>query len=98
MQTNITKQNETEITIEVSINASDFVKERIPALKTLGKNVELKGFRRGHVPDDVLATHIGEGQLLQEMANRAINAALPNIIDEHKLRPTLLPGSGARLR
>lgn len=59
--------------------------ERNAAIVSLGKNVELDGFRKGHVPTPVLEKHIGEMTILSEMAERAIAHAYPHIIEEHKI-------------
>ncbi|NCN11977.1 hypothetical protein GW937_01490 [Candidatus Kaiserbacteria bacterium] len=59
--------------------------ERNAAMVALGKNVELPGFRKGHIPTPVLEKHLGEMTILAEMAERAIAHAYPHIIDEHKL-------------
>lgn len=59
--------------------------ERNAALVSLGKNIELDGFRKGHVPTPVLEKHLGEMTILSEMAERAIAHAYPHIIEEHKI-------------
>jgi trigger factor len=59
--------------------------ERKAALVALGKNVELDGFRKGHVPTPVLEKHLGESNILAEMAERAISHAYPHIITEHNI-------------
>lgn len=59
--------------------------ERKAALVALGKNVELDGFRKGHVPAPVLEKHLGEMAILAEMAERAIAHAYAHIIDAHKI-------------
>lgn len=59
--------------------------ERKAAMVSLGKNVEIDGFRKGHVPAPVLEKHLGEMNILAEMAERAIAHAYPHIVEEHKL-------------
>ena len=59
--------------------------EKKAALVALGKNIEIDGFRKGHVPTPVLEKHLGEMAILAEMAERAIAHAYPHIVDEHKL-------------
>lgn len=60
--------------------------ERKNALIALGKNVELDGFRKGHVPNTILEKHLGEMNILAEMAERAIAHAYPHIIQEHDIQ------------
>lgn len=59
--------------------------ERTAAIVALGKNVEIDGFRKGHVPQAVLEKHLGEMTVLAEMAERAISHAYPHILEEHKI-------------
>lgn len=58
---------------------------RAQAIKDLGKDVELKGFRKGHVPEKTLIQHIGELTILNEMAERALANVYPKILEEHKV-------------
>ncbi len=60
----------------------ELASERNAALVTLGKNVELDGFRKGHVPSAVLEKHVGEMNILTEMAERAIAHSYPHILEE----------------
>jgi trigger factor len=59
--------------------------ERNAALVTLGKEVEIPGFRKGNIPTPILEKHLGEMNILAEMAERAISHAYPHIVEEHKL-------------
>ncbi|MEY3784460.1 MAG: hypothetical protein RLZZ230_782 [Candidatus Parcubacteria bacterium] len=60
--------------------------ERKAALVAMGKNVELDGFRKGHVPNPILEKHLGEMNILAEMAERAIAHVYPHIISEHDIQ------------
>lgn len=59
--------------------------ERAAALVALGKNVELDGFRKGNVPAKVLEKHLGEMNILAEMAERAISHAYMHILEAHEI-------------
>lgn len=64
---------------------AELASERNEALVTLGKDLELDGFRKGNIPTPVLEKHLGEMAILAEMAERAIAHAYPHIIEEHKI-------------
>jgi FKBP-type peptidyl-prolyl cis-trans isomerase (trigger factor) len=51
---------------------------REKAVKHLGKDVKLDGFRQGHIPTDVLEKHLGEMQIVTEMADRLQQKAAQN--------------------
>jgi trigger factor len=47
--------------------------------------VQLDGFRKGHVPTPVLEKHIGQMNILSEMAERAIAHSYPHIIQAFEI-------------
>jgi len=81
----VTKNPKSTVTITGEIPFAILETERSHALKDLGKAIELKGFRRGHVPEAMLAKHVGEMVLLQEMAERTLRHFYGHILEEHKL-------------
>lgn len=74
-----------EIDISGEIPTDEFSGYRAEVIKELGAEVEIAGFRPGHVPDNVLIKHLGEERILQAMAREAIASAYPIIIEENKL-------------
>ncbi|MBU0722677.1 hypothetical protein KKH46_00455 [Patescibacteria group bacterium] len=83
----IKKLEHSEIEITGEIPAELFDKNRIQAFKNLSKNVELPGFRKGHIPENILTTHLSEKVILEEMAEITIGAEYRNIITENSLEP-----------
>ncbi|MBP6881304.1 MAG: hypothetical protein KBC35_01645 [Candidatus Pacebacteria bacterium] len=63
----------------------ELASERNAALVALGKDVEIPGFRKGNIPTPILEKHLGEMNILAEMAERAISHAYPHIVEEHQL-------------
>ena len=81
----VTKLPKSEIEIEGEIDAEAFEAYYGKALKKLGENVELPGFRKGKVPENVLLSHIPEARVLEEMAELALGEEYPKIVEENKL-------------
>jgi FKBP-type peptidyl-prolyl cis-trans isomerase (trigger factor) len=81
----IKKLPNSRIEIKTSVHSAEFDKTRSEALRHIGAEVELPGFRKGHVPEKVLLARVGEGALLEEMAEIAISKAYPQIIVAEKL-------------
>lgn len=79
------KISNTEVEVTGEISSEEFEKYREAAISKLGKNVEIKGFRKGKVPADILEKQIGEMTILEEMAQNAIAAAYPKIIADNKI-------------
>lgn len=74
-----------EVVISGEIPYEELLKERSAAIKALGKNIELDGFRKGHVPEAMLVAKIGEMVILSEMAERALAHFYPHIVEAHEL-------------
>lgn len=74
---------DSQIKISGELPYVELESERKAALVTLGKEIELDGFRKGHIPTPILEKHLGEMRILGEMAERAIAHAYPHIIEEH---------------
>ena len=69
----VEKLDGSQVKITGELPYAELESERNAALVALGKNVEIDGFRKGHVPTKVLEKHLGEMAILAEMAERAIS-------------------------
>ena len=58
---------------------------RAEALRKLGQEVKLPGFRPGHIPDDVLTRELGEEMVLRRMAELTFGEHYPTILIENKI-------------
>lgn len=76
---------DSQVKISGELPYAEVESERSAAIVALGKDVELDGFRKGHVPTPVLEKHLGEMRILAEMAERAIAHAYPHILDAHEI-------------
>jgi len=77
------EKSEVEITGEISPEALE--KYRAAALKKVSANIEIAGFRKGHVPEDMLIKKVGETVLLEEMAQKTLEEFYPKIVEENKI-------------
>ncbi|NOY35503.1 MAG: hypothetical protein GXP44_01105 [bacterium] len=85
MEIEIKKMPGCEVEITGEISAGDFEANREPALEKLSEGVKIDGFRPGKVPAKVLAEKIGEGAVLEEMAELSLKKIYPEIIKENKI-------------
>jgi len=81
----IEKLPDSKVKISGELPYIEVESERKAAVVALSKNMEIAGFRKGHIPEAVLIKHIGEMALLAEMAERAIAHSYPHILEEHKI-------------
>lgn len=74
-----------EIEIKGEIHTEAFESHRDHVLKELAAEMEIDGFRKGHVPLHIAEQKIPEMVILEEMAQHAINEAYPKMLDEEKI-------------
>jgi FKBP-type peptidyl-prolyl cis-trans isomerase (trigger factor) len=82
---NIKDLGGSEIELAWEIPTEEFMKYESEALKNLGQDVKIDGFRPGHIPNEILIKHLGEERILYEMASIAISNSYPKIITEQKI-------------
>lgn len=85
MRVSINKLPKSEIEIEGELESEVFESYFKKALKNIGENVKLDGFRKGKIPESVLLSKIPESQILEEMAELALTEHYPKIVEENKI-------------
>ncbi|HXK35387.1 MAG TPA: trigger factor [Candidatus Paceibacterota bacterium] len=73
----------TELEGELEIAA--FEKYRPQALSEFAANIEVPGFRKGHVPNDLLEKNISAVKVLEKMAILALAELYPKLLAENKI-------------
>lgn len=73
------------VDIIAELVAKDFATFRGKAVAAVSEKVEVKGFRKGNIPEDVLVKHAGEAVILEEMAQLAITTLYPELIKKHNI-------------
>ncbi len=81
----IKELKDSEIEVTGTIPIEDFESHRAKAAKKLSANIEIQGFRKGHVPDKILMQKIGEDVILEEMADLALREEYPKIMIKNKI-------------
>jgi len=94
MKINIKKLPKSEVEIEGEIETDIFESYFEKAVKKLGENIEIDGFRKGKVPEQVLLSKIPESKILEEMAEMALSEYYPKIIEEQKIMAISRPEIG----
>ncbi len=81
----VTENDNATVTISGEVPFAELEKERAAALKKLGQNIEIDGFRKGNIPEAVLVERLGEMAILSEMAERALAKAYPEMLAAHEI-------------
>lgn len=81
----MSKEEGSQVKIEGEIPFEELQKYREKAMKHIGKDMEIAGFRKGNVPEKMIIAQVGEMAVLSEMAERALSVAYAETIKEHKI-------------
>jgi trigger factor len=85
MKITINKLPKSEVEIEGELEGDVFETYYAKALKKIGENFEVDGFRKGKVPENILLSKIPEIRILEEMAEMALSEHYPKIIEDEKI-------------
>ena len=85
MQIKVTRLPGSVVEIEGELEAELFESYFAKALKKIGEKVELPGFRKGKVPENILLSKVSEIRILEEMAEMALSEHYPKIIEDQKI-------------
>jgi len=82
---------ESEILLTVSLEDSEVKTYLDKASKELSKQVSIKGFRKGHVPADVLEQHYGKDILTDFMYDQNLSEIYQKALIDQKIHPLSSP-------
>ncbi len=85
MKITVKKLPKSEVEIEGELEADKFESYFAQALKKVGENLELDGFRKGKIPESVLLSKVPEISILEEMAQLALGEHYPKILEDEKI-------------
>lgn len=85
------KTSGSKVEFSLEIPESDIKVAHKAALDSFRKNVSVKGFRKGHAPDEVVIQSIGLERISYEAMNRAIDESYRKFIEENKISPVNHP-------
>ena len=85
MKTTIKKLEKSEVEITGTIEASEFAKYEDKALLHIGERLELPGFRKGKAPTDMIKGNVAEIEILEEMAELALQENYVKVLEENKI-------------
>lgn len=86
MNTTVKHLSDTRVLVSITLGASELAAAEQVAIKKLSKTVKVPGFRKGHVPLEVVAKHIDPNTLGQETLENALSRAVAESFIENKLQ------------
>lgn len=85
VKTTINKLEKSEVEIIGVLEVTEFEKYEEKALQRIGERVELQGFRKGKAPVAIIKENVQEMELLEEMAEHALQDNYIKILEENKI-------------
>lgn len=85
MKTIIKKLEKSEVEIIGTVESSKFIKYEDKALARIGERTEIQGFRKGKAPVTKIKENVPEMELLEEMAELALQDNYVKILEENKI-------------
>ena len=84
METKLTKGNQSNYEIVVTTDQAEQEKFKEKILKRFGADMKIAGFRKGHVPTDIIEKNIEPHYIKVGIYEEIINAWLKKILDQNK--------------
>lgn len=81
----VKKLAKSEVELEVSLPSDLLDGARKKAIDRFSESLEVPGFRKGHIPANIVVEKVGEGALLEEAADILLKDHFPKIIEQTKL-------------
>ncbi|MFA5421273.1 MAG: trigger factor [Bacilli bacterium] len=91
MEKKITKLEQSKIEVLVTVEQDRWAKAQKDAFKALAANVEIKGFRKGKAPAEMVKAKVDQGQVFDRAINSLLQDTYRQVIAEENLRPFARP-------
>ena len=95
MKTSINKLEKSQVELQIEISSEEFNDFLDKTASKLGEDLNVKGFRKGNVPKDILEKEIGEEKILTEAARTAVEEnykkAIRQLSEENKIETISQP-------
>jgi len=91
MKTSLTRDSASKVRVQVEATSQEVEPAIERAVKSLGNQVKVPGFRKGHVPRKVLESRLGEDALREAVLREAIPELLAKATDEETIAPIAPP-------
>ena len=80
-----------EIELKVTLDAKEIESYLDQAAKEFAKNVQIKGFRKGHVPRNIIEENYGKDVLIDVMLDLKLSNIYQKALEEEKIIPISSP-------
>ena len=76
----------TRVKLHVEVSFDELKPDLDAAYKTIGSQIQVPGFRKGHVPTRIIDQRVGRGAVVQEAVNEALGRYYSQAVDQEGVR------------
>ena len=87
----VNKLENSKVEVICDVEEAIWKEHQEKAFAKLASNLEVKGFRKGKVPNDIAKKHIDNGSIFNEAINQSLQPAFEEVLREEKLQPFARP-------
>jgi len=87
----IKKESEFEKNLEIKVEIEDLEDHRDEAIKKIGKQIKVDGFRTGKIPANIVKREVGEDYINEEAIELFLPQTLFSILDDEEISPATRP-------
>ena len=91
MKISVRNLEPTKVKLTITVDPEEFDPYLNEARKEIGKQINVPGFRKGHVPGKVIDTRVGFGAVAGEAVNQGVPELYSKALEEKKIRPMAQP-------
>ena len=91
MKYKIKKESEFEKNLEIKVELEDLENHRDEAIKKIGKQIKVDGFRTGKIPANIVKREVGEDYINEEAIELILPQTLFSILDDEEISPATRP-------
>lgn len=91
MNSTVENLEPTKAKVTVEVSYEELEPEMAKAYKEIAKQVNIPGFRKGHIPARVIDQRFGRGAVIEQVINQVLPDYLSQAIVENDLRPLTQP-------
>jgi trigger factor len=85
--------NPTRVKITIAVTPEEFKPALDKAYKEISKNVQIPGFRKGHVPAPIIDQRIGRGAVVEQAINDSLDSYYQQAVRENDVHPLGRPSA-----
>lgn len=91
VKSSVKKVSPTEVKISITADSADLDQALEAARKEIAQQVNIPGFRKGHVPPAIIDSRLGFAAVLNEALNPLINTLYQQAVEQEELSPLDAP-------